>query len=224
MNIDNINELLIRVIEGWNVFGLPALLVFLAVLSARNSSGDAEREGQKTVALLGRVHLALAFWSLTTIVSELWAYRAMGIFPTNPITGLFGSTIMMIADLLIALGLLRRWRLIRWLAIFWSLFRTALAVFVAVWFWQYSHRIDWTEWPRDLLYWGFPPFEIVVLLMPSTSRVFRKTPLEDVPTSEPRFPLLSTCVLVFLAVALSAGLTDAVDWSVRTIAEAYLEA
>jgi hypothetical protein len=203
MNIDDINEILIRAIEGWNVFGLPSLIVFLVFLSFRNSSDTAERESQKTVTSLGRVHLALAFWSLTTIVAELWAYRTM-------------------ADLLIALGLLRRSRFLRWVAIFWSLFRSALAIYVAVWFWQYAHRIDWTEWPRDLLYWLFPPFEIVVLLAPSTSRAFRKTASEEWPSSETRFPLLSTCTLVFFTVGLSAGLTDAVDWSIRTIAEIYV--
>ena len=221
MNTDDINQNLTLAIEGWNVFGLPALLAFLVFLSLKKHE---EGDRAKSVARLGQTHLALAFWSLTTIVSELWAYRAMGIFPTNPITGLFGSTILLVVDLLIGFGLLRRSKVARWAAIFWSLFRTALAVFVAVWFWQYAHRIDWTEWPRDLLYWGFPPFAIVVLLAPGTWRVFRKPHTDEISSDDKRLPLLSTLALLVLAVALSAGLTDALDWSIRTIAETMLGA
>ena len=67
-----------------------------------------------------------------------------------------------------------------------------------------------------------PP--MVPLLAPGTWRVFRKPLTDEISSDDKRLPLLSTLALLVLAVALSAGLTDALDWSIRTIAETMLGA
>lgn len=203
-----------RFVEGvaaWNTFGLPPLLVALAVWRWRSegSLGALARGAGR----LGLIHLGLAAWSLTRVVDELWAYRAMGILPSNPLTGLAGSLLAISLDLPLGLGLwnLRRWS--RRLGLAVTVGRVAIGAFVLRWTWNHGAVVDLTEWPRLALSYGLPLLGLVALAWPGMAGVFRGEREEGSDSRGAK--ALAVTSLLALVVLGSVVLTDAADWALR---------
>jgi hypothetical protein len=200
---------LTTLIAVWNLFGLPVLLEAVAIVATRRAGAGVQTDPAQVVRRVGLINYGLALWGLTTVVSELWAYRVMGIFPANPIEGFHGSLLMIAADVPIGFGLRRLWRGWRWAAIVLTLVRLGLKILLNSLTWPYGLQVDPTEWPRVVVSNVLPPVLVVVLLLPSTARAFRKS----TDRAPPRW--VAILVLLLLVVLGSVVVTDAVDWTIR---------
>jgi hypothetical protein len=202
-------------VAAWNVFVLPVLLLAVAIARARaeRAPGALRRVGRR----LGLIHLGLAAWSLTRVVDELWAYRSMGIFPSNPLTGFAGSLLAIALDLPVGLGLraLRPWA--RRAALLLATFRLALTALVLFWTWSHGAVVDLTEWPRQALSVALPPFSLAALLWPGMKTIFHDHEAVDRPSRYSWiFSLVASLFLIALGTIVAA---DAVDWLLRAVSE-----
>jgi hypothetical protein len=204
--VTGLREAFLAAVAAWNIYILPVILAVVVGVVARRGGGRAG-----VVRRVGLAHLGLALGSALRVAEELWAYRLMGIFPENPVTGLPGSVLALLCDVPVGLGLLalRPWARGAGLAL--AAFRTALAGYVLAWSWGYGASFDWTEWPRLAVARALPPFALLVLLRPVRGR--------DGAGPGPASAWVAAVALGFLVVLGSAVVTDAVDFALRVIAE-----
>jgi hypothetical protein len=220
-----LDEALIAAVELWNLFGLPVLLVGVIVgtivVARRHGASGAPSwsDRRRVVRQIGLIHIGLALWGLTTVVDELGAYRTMGIFPSNPVTGLYGSVLGIMVDVPVGLGLLglRRWA--RWAAVVLAAVRVGLAGLLTSWIWQFGASLDPTEWPRVAVARALPLFLLFVLLTPGAARAMKHVgPMANLTPG--RFDgAIAMATRLFLIVLGSVVVTDAVTWAIRSAAE-----
>lgn len=207
-----VGETFLNAVAAWNLYGLPALLLLTAAIGWRRGSPS------RTVRRLGLFHLGLAAWSATRALDESLAYRVMGIFPSNPITGLFGSLLAVACDLPVGIGLLRLSRRARWPAAALALFRMILAILVARWAWVHGAAVDPTEWPRHALTYLGPLVGLAVLTAPGTAGAFRG---DDRPSGR-WGGAVGLASLLAVAILGSVVATDALDLGLRAAADTAL--
>jgi hypothetical protein len=219
---ETLDDALVTAIAAWNLFGLPALLMAVAtgtLVAAKRAKigsalGPAWSDRRRVVRQFGWIHIGLALWGLTTVVDELWTYRTMGIFPSNPVTGLFGSLLGILVDVPIGLGLLalRRWA--RWAAVVLAAVRVWIAWWVVSWIWKFGAALDPTEWPRTAVGRVLPVFLLFVLLLPGTARAVKHAE----PPAGRLDGVVALATRLFLVVLGSVVVTDAIDWVARRAA------
>jgi hypothetical protein len=199
----------------WNLFGLPALIATVLLWRAVWGRGPATRA--LVVRRVGLTLLLLAAWSLVRVVEEAWRSRTMGILPSNPLTGLPGSVVMLACDLPAGLGLLflRRWA--GRLGVVVAAIRVLTGVAVVTWAVQFGATYDVSEWPAQTALRVVPLATLFTLLLPRTRALFHDSdPPEPVPPTTPASD--TTLALVWLAlmvVTLSVAVTDALDFGLR---------
>jgi hypothetical protein len=216
---DDVNEAFNTALSAWNLYGLPLLLAAVAVGSWRARKADPARDDRRlAVRRLGLAHYALALWGLTTIVAEVWEAHAsgQGIFPSNPVTGLYGSAVAVAVDVPVGFGLRRLWRVARWAALVPAAVRLAFGAWATSWIWRFGAPFEPSEWP---LYATrvLPAFALALLLWPGTGRVFRGETPAGPGRLDAAFALVARLFLVVLG---SVVVTDAADHTVRAVAEA----
>jgi hypothetical protein len=221
-----VDAALVQGVALWNVYALPAVLAAVAVVSLVRGRGggvgDARpwADPRRVVRRVGLMHYGLALWSLTTVASELWAARAMGVLPSNPVTGLFGSTLALLIDAPLGAGLRGFWRGARWGAVVVAAFRTVVAAWVTAFSRQFGAVVDLDEWPRYAVARALPPFLLFVLLLPSTARAFRsRDATPPAPAPGPFGAAVALISRLFLVVVASVVVTDAVDAAARAAVE-----
>ena len=193
----------------WNVVGLPALMVVVTVVSLRRGIARADRRG--IVRRIGLIEYALAVWWLVRIVSEVWAARSQGLAQANPPVLVFGL-VTSLGNAVLGFGLRRLWKPARWLTVAWTLTGGALAILSTVLL-SLNAAIDPTEWPRHVLPILLPAFVLWTLVQPSTARVFENRD-DDRPSVA-----LALGSRLFLVVAASGVVVDALDWALRAVVE-----
>ena len=219
---ESVDELINWAVGLWNLIGLPALLagvVVVALVGLRRGGDRSWADRRHLVRILGLIHYGFALWSLTVVVAEVWAYRTMGVFPTNPATGLHGSLLAITLDVPIGLGLRRYWRLARWAAILLAGLRMAIAGMVVWYIGKFGVVFDVYEWPRFAVARVLPLFMLGVLLLPGTARLFRGAGRENETAPGSRDLALALLARLFLIMLGSVVLTDALDWALRTLVE-----
>jgi Ca2+/Na+ antiporter len=225
----------VTVVAWWNLFGLPVLLlavaIFLLVRRQSRSAPTAWPDRSRTVGRIGLIHCALALQSFNSLVQALLTMRTMGI-PESHIR-LVGVSIGTVVNPLLGIGLLRRRIVARWFAIAWYAILSLIAVVVMAWLWHYGVSFDPAAWPEQMISKVMPFFLFVVMLLPQTKRAFAKQG-----QAEPRFPqpssqggsfplpeasadrpVVALLTLVFLIVVCSNLVVDAADWGYRLAAE-----
>ena len=169
---ESVDELINWAVGLWNLLGVPALLACVVIIGLRRGGDRSWADRRHVVRLLGLMHYGFALWSLTVVVAEVWAYRTMGVFPSNPATGLHGSLLTIALDVPIGLGLRRYWRIARWAAVVLAGLRLVIAGMVVWYIGKFGVVFDMYEWPRFAVARVLPLFMLVVLLLPGTARVF----------------------------------------------------
>ena len=210
-------------VAAWDVFGLPALVAAVVFAVAWLHRGR-EGEGGRLVAVrrLGVIHLGLAVWSVVRVVEEVRAHRVMGIYPSNPVSGLPGSLLAVAVDVPVGLALWRLWSWGRGAGLSVEGFRTVLAVAVAAWSVQYGAAFAASDWPHQALTKALPAFALATLSLPATRRAFRARHSSEVQPPAPtplRSEALALAALGFLVVVGSVVVTDALDVAARAWAE-----
>jgi hypothetical protein len=228
---DSIEWDFVTLVAWWNLYGLPVLLVVVAIAvlirSWSRPGKTAWRDDSLTVRRIGLIHCALAIQSLILLAQELLTMRTMGI-PGSHI-GLIGGVISTVVNPALVIGLLRRWPLTRRLAIAWYVIRSLLAILVIAWRWYYQVAFEPATWPELAVSRTMPLFLLVVMLLPRIKRVFvngtRAEPVNNEP-SDPEgatplaeapigWPVVSLPTLLFLIVVCSNLVVDAADWGYR---------
>jgi hypothetical protein len=232
---DSIEWDFVNVVARWNLYGLPVLLVVVAIAAlirslsrpGTNDWGDSSR----IVRRIGLIHCALAVQALMFLAQELLTMRTMGI-PESHI-GLAGGLISTVLNPVLAIGLLRRWSLVRRLAIAWYAILSLLAVLVIAWRLYYQVAFDPATWPELAVSRIMPLFLFVVMLLPRIKRVFVKGARMGLLTAEQGnperasaiaeapigWPVVSLPTVLFLIVVCSNVVVDAADWVYRVVLE-----
>jgi hypothetical protein len=217
---DDISAWLNDALAFWNLYGLP-LLLMLAAIAWFWRRDEADRDDRRVaIRRLGLSHYGLALWGLITIAAEVWEAHAsgQGIYPSNPVTGLYGSVIATLLDVPIGFGLRRLWRAARWAALAPAIVRVAFGVWATSWIWTYGATFDPADWPTFTAARLLPVFAMILLLWPGTGRVFRGSE----PAVSSRIDMLFALVaLLFLSVLGSVVVTDAADRLIRAVVEGW---
>jgi hypothetical protein len=223
----------LTVVDWWNLYGLPVLLVivtFAVLLRSRNRpAATASRDGSKTVLLIGLIHCVLALQALISLVQELLTIRTMGIPQSfvTPVGALFSSLV----NPILAIGLLRHILWARRFAIAWYAFLLLIAIMVVVWLCYYHVGITITSWPEQLISKILPAVLLVVMLLPRIKRVFasqaRKESLTDqsgpqgeltpVAGAPSAWTVVSLLSLLCFIVACSNLVVNTADWANRLL-------
>jgi len=221
----------LTMVAWWNLYGLPVLLVAVAVAvvvvlarrHARSAKVAGLVDGTLTVRRIGLIHYGLALRALIFLVQELLTMRTMGI-PESPVI-LIPSAIGVVINPLLGLGLRRRpprARTRQW-AIAWYTLLSLLAIYPTYWLWRYNPAVDPARWPDNLVWLGLPVFLWVVMLLPRTGRAFTATAESTNPSDRepapPGWPWVSLPTLLFLIVLSSTVAVEAVDWAYRMATE-----
>jgi len=178
----------IKLVTLWNLYGLPALLVVVAigVLIRRGfrSSTAVILDGLRTVSLVGLIHYGLALRALVQLAQELLTLRAMGI--PESFFNLISSIVAVLLNPYLGRGLRRRRPRARRLALVWYAFLSLIAVAVVFWRRRYHLAFDPARWPDYLVGHGLPFFLLAVMLLPRIKRVFaREAPAPRSVAGEP---------------------------------------
>ena len=225
--------------EYWNLYGLPALLVVVAIAAAmrerlRSGAGSVVElpelsQAQPTrsriaaVRLIALIHLGLAMRAGVGLAQELLTLRGQGIPQSNFVTGLIVPVIAIPVNLAIGHGL---WRLRRWarrVAISWDALVAIITALVAFWQWKYraSARLDqWSDYVvSDVLPW----FLLVVMLLPGTRLLFAGPRPALAPASQSLkggrrrwLSVVTIAALLLLIVVISTLVVDVADWVMRS--------
>jgi hypothetical protein len=232
---DSIEWNLVDLVARWNVYGLPVLLLVVAVIAwVRHRSRPTKAgwdDGLRTVRRIGLIHCVLAIQVLIALAQELLAIRAMGI-PQSHIR-LIGVIIGTAVNPLLGIGLLCRRPLARWFAIAWYAISSLVAILVISWLSYYHIAIDAASWPEQLISKVMPFVLLVTMLLPRTKSVFAKLGRPESvvdESSDPKAatarspesagrPVVSLLTLLFLVVVCSNLVVDVVDWAYRLIFE-----
>lgn len=218
-------------IDGWILYGLPVLLVVVAigsVIRARSrAQSSASVESKRTVRRIGLIHGALAVQALIFLVQELLTMRTMGI-PESHISLVVG-VITTVVNPVLAVGLLCLSSIVRRLALAWYTLLSVIAVMAMLWLYYYRVPIDPVRWPEQMASKVMPIFLLVVMLLPRIRRVFAKPSRVEPPneaasrqeagTGVAEAPIgwrvISIASLLFLIVVCSNLVVDATDWGYR---------
>jgi hypothetical protein len=224
----------LTLIAWWNLYGLPALLIVLAlVVAIRRCNGPVAGSKQepsddsrahssrwrlKAIRTIALIHLGLAVRAGIGLVQELLTLRAQGIPQSFPVTGILIPAVAVMANLAIGHGLwrLRSWG--RWAAIVWDALVAIITALVTVWQWKYRATVRLDQWPDYLVSDVLPWFLLVVMLLPGTGSLFklRRDVLyagkEASPEAWHRRPSLLWLLAVLLLIVVSSTLlVDAAD-------------
>jgi hypothetical protein len=225
---ESVDDAILTVVTAWNVFGLPALLAVVAVVSSwswANANEQTLREflgRAATIRKIGLVHYGLTLWAAVWLAGELRSSAEQGGLPANLLfTALPWVTLGALCDLAVGFGLRRLSRTARVAAVVLALWRSGLDVLFAVVGWRHGATLDWTEWPRLAVSYALPPFLVVVLLLPGTAHAFRT---RDGNTDAPPTRLdrsLGLLVRLWLVVIGSVVATDALDAALRFVGDRW---
>jgi hypothetical protein len=158
----------VTLVAWWNLYGLPILLVVVAIgVLIRARSRPATTTGQDSSLIVCRIaliHCALAIQALIFLVQALLTMRTMGIPESfvSPIAGLIDTVV----NPVLAIGLFRRRSRARRLAIFWYALRSLLGILIVAWRWYYQVAFDPATWPELAVSRIMPLFLFVVVLLP----------------------------------------------------------
>jgi hypothetical protein len=222
---------------SWNLFGLPVLLLIVAVIvwihhRSRPQTTAGFDSPWAVVRYIGLIHCGLAIQSMIALAQEVLAIRALG-NPQSHAT-FVGAIIGSVVNPLLGLGILCRRPLYRWLAIAWYAILSLLAILVVAWLSYYHVAFDAASWPEQLISKVRPFILLVVMLLPRTKYVFARR-ARGAPSSagsngvegalaQPQAPagrpVVSLVTLLLLIVVCSNLVMDAVDWGYRLITEA----
>jgi len=224
----------VTLVAWWNLYGLPALLVVVAIaIVVRRRSGPASIFGEhrvRSIRRIGLIHCALGLHALVSLVQELLTFRTMGIPGSH--VGFVGSAISTLVNPALALGLARRRQAARRFAIGWYVILSLIAIVVVAWMFRYGVDVDPATWPVQVASKVMPFFLLLVMILPSTKRLFAKSaqsklagqpgngedslPITRAPAS---WPVVSLVTVLFLIVVCSNLAVDMVDWGYRLIFE-----
>jgi hypothetical protein len=222
----------LMMVTWWNVYGLPVLLVVVAVVAvlvwrrARSAKvAGLVDDGTLAVRRIGLTHYGLALRAGIFLVQELLTMRAMGIPGSFVI--LVPSTIGVVVNPLLGLGLRRRppRLLTRRLAIAWYTLLSSLAGYATYWLWRINPAVDPARWPDNLVWLALPVYLLVVMLLPQIGRAFAakaestNKPLDQELALTGWWPWVSLPTLLLLIVLSSTVAVDAVDWAFRMAIE-----
>jgi len=220
------------VTECWNLYGLPAVLVVVALtvlirqrlrpvagsVSELTDAGQAQPTRSRLVAvrMIALIHLGLAMRFGVGLAQDLLTLREQGIPQSNFVTGIIVPVIAIPVNLAIGHGL---WRLRRWgrkLAIPWDALVAIITALVAFWQWKYraSARLD--QWPDYLVSDVLPWFLLVVMLLPGTRLLFVVSRPSPAPGGRRWLSAVSFVALLLLIVVISTLVVDVADWGVRS--------
>jgi hypothetical protein len=232
---DTIEWDFVTLVAWWNLYGLPVLLMVVAIVvvvrSRSRPATTAWLDGSRTARRIGLIHCGLGLQALISLVQELLIIRTMGI-PESHIR-LVGVIIGAVMNLLLGIGLLCRRRVARRFAIAWYAILSLIAILGVAWLWYYRVAIDAATWPEQLVSKVMPLFLFVVMLMPRIRRVFATQALAEPHFTEPTSqegksdrspapagrPVVSLLTLLFLIVVCSNLVVDAADWGNRLVFE-----
>jgi len=146
--------------------------------------------------------------------------------------GFVGSAISTLVNPALALGLARRRQAARRFAIGWYVILSLIAIVVVAWMFRYGVDVDPATWPVQVASKVMPFFLLLVMILPSTKRLFAKSaqsklagqpgngedslPITRAPAS---WPVVSLVTVLFLIVVCSNLAVDMVDWGYRLIFE-----
>jgi hypothetical protein len=222
-------------VAWWNLYGLPVLLLAVAVyvLVRRRSrlettAGD---DPARTVRRIGLIHCLLALQALISLIQELLTLRTMGI-PESHIR-LAGASIGTVVNPFLGVGLLLSRPLARWSAIAWYAISALIATVAIGWLWRYGVMFDLATWPEQLVSKIMPFYLLVVMFLPQTRRVFTSKAQAEPLGSEPSdqsgepapkrapagSPIVSLLTRWFLIVVCSNLFIDVADWVYRLCTE-----
>ena len=232
----------LTLIAWWNLYGLPALLIVVALVvairqcnrpvagSKQEPSDDSRahpsRWRLKAIRTIALIHLGLAVRAGIGLAQELLTLRAQGIPQSFPVTGIVIPAVAVMANLAIGHGLwrLRSWG--RWAAIVWDALVAIITALVTVWQWKYRATVRLDQWPDYLVADVLPWFLLVVMLLPGTGSLFklRRDVLSAGKEASPgprqrRLSLLWLLAVLLLIIVSSTLLVDAADWLVRLLNE-----
>ena len=149
--------------------------------SRTDGSGPPIRGGSPSMAgalvrIVALIHLSLGLHGAIRLVQELLTMRVMGV--TESFANFVVELISVIVNPLLAIGFWRARPMARYWAIAWYVFLSAIAVFVAHWYWRYHVPVEPRSWPNHLAGKVMPLFLLVVMFLPRVKRVFarRKSP------------------------------------------------
>jgi hypothetical protein len=218
----------------WNLYGLPGVLGLvlgaLLVWGRRHDAADSRREGVATVRRIGLIHHVIGLRALIALAQELLTLRTMGIFQSNPITGLIFPFVSMIVNPLLGIGLRRLRPGARRSALAWYVIWLFFAAWASYWIWRYGAPVSLADWPDHLVGKALPLVLLIVMLLPHVRRAFPSgqtrsdAEAEAGPLQAPTSNLgaggsfFSGLVLLLLIVACSTLVVDAADWTLRLVA------
>ncbi len=232
----------LTLIAWWNLYGLPALLVIVALVvlfrtrkrpvagsqqeSLEDRRARVARWRFKAIRTIALIHLGLAVRSGIGLVQELLTLRVQGIPQSFPVTGIVIPAAAVMANLAIGHGLwrLRTWG--RWTAIVWDALVAMITALVTLWQWKFRATVRPDQWPDYLVADLLPWFLLIVMLLPGTGMLFG--PRRDVlsaskrvlPEGSQRRPSwLWLAAVLLLMIVCSTLLVDATDWLVRLLTE-----
>jgi hypothetical protein len=234
----------LTLVSVWNVFGLPALLglvVARSLIRGRTripSQGDDDGPDARIamVRQIGLIHYAAGLRALIAFAQEVLTLRTMGIFQSNPITGLIFPFAAMTVNPLVGRGLRRlRPGARRW-AIVWYVLWSFFGVWASYWMWRYGASVSAADWPDHVAGKALPLILLVVMYLPRIRRVFvkqsvgRQERYDDASRADLALvtgersrrrgsPLLACLVLLLLIVVCSTLVVDAADWIHRLVVE-----
>jgi hypothetical protein len=227
---------------GWNLYGLPAILVLVALavicwrLSMRGTLPQVQTHGQNgdaallaslgAIRLIALTHLVQAIRAGVGLARELLTLQSQGIPQSFPVTGILVPIIAIMANLAIGHGLfhVRPWG--RTWAIRWNALVAVITALVAAWQWRFQATVRLDQWPDYLVSNGLPWFRLVVMLLPQTRSVFTagRDRISEARRNAPGpgrggLSLVWLLALLLLIVALSTLLVDAAGWLASVISE-----
>jgi hypothetical protein len=226
----------LTLIDWWNLYGLPVLLGFAAIMGlirgrSRPIATEGLDYGPKTVAQIGLIHCGLALAGLIALVQELLTLRTMGI-PESHI-GLVGAFFSTLINPVLAIGLLRKRSWGRRRAINWYIILSFLSILVVSWRCYYRLPIALADWPEQLVSKVLPVYLLVVMFLPAIKRVFparrrkgasSENAIHPQGASQPGEPatgplVVSLLTLLFLIVVWSNLVVSGADWGHRALFE-----
>ena len=231
----------LTLIAWWNLYGLPALLVVLALILAirqRNRVvADTGREPSeksqahdslgrlKVIRTIALIHLGLAVRRDRARPGAV-DLALQGIPQSFPVTGIVIPAAALMVNLVIGHGLWRLQSWGRWAAIVWDALAAIIMALVMVWQWKFHVAVRPDQWPDYLVADVLPWYLLVVMLLPGTRSLFEQagevlsSARKALPgTGLRRLSWLWLLAVLLLIIVCSTLLVDATDWLVRLLSE-----
>jgi hypothetical protein len=224
----------LSIIECWNLYGLPLLLVLAVtiVVARRNRliATDADAIAKQSARRLGLIHYLLALGFLLVLAQELFSINDVRTYLS--VASIFAlifqfyiPAIAITANALVGFGLRRLSRVARNLAILWNLLCSALAI-LSIWLVYPRAYFDPARWPDLVVAKLLSVILLVILLLPRMKLAFAPGP-----TTNPERPdtalsvssqsittidrAISLITILLLLIVASTVIVDISDWIVR---------